>query len=415
MIRISILFFTTLTFSFGSLSLQEAQFSDYSKVLSQFDINDDFLKDKYLRKKINKYEKSKHTMIFNHLNKAYLLIPMLKQKIKSAGLPEELLYLAMAESNFLVRAYSKRKAAGLWQFMKYTGKTYGLRIDTYVDERKDVLKSTDAAITYLSHLHKKFGKWYLAVMAYNCGEGRVSWAIRKAKSKDLDKLLKTYSWKRRQFIPRETRDYLRKIVALSLIAKKIGFFTNDENYHLLNRGVSMPIVSVKVNSDIHIADVSKMLNMPYSELRSLNKHLLYNITPPGKKMSDIYIPYSRLVFFNENKKKLEKYKSSFRIHIVRKGDNLYDLGRGFGIPYKMIKVANGLTSNLLRLKQKLIIPIKHAGKHKASKKNIYYRVRSGDTLIRISKKFNIKMSSLFKLNSKSYSSTIKIGEKIYLR
>ena len=391
------------------------EYSTYSKILDKFDIEDSFLKDKYLRKKINKYEKSKDNMIFNHLNKAYLLIPMLKQKIKSAGIPEEILYLSMAESNFLVKAYSKKKAAGLWQFMPRTGRYYGLRIDTYIDERKDILKSTDAAIAYLKDLHNKFGKWHLAIMAYNCGEGRVRQAIRRAKGDTLDKLLKSHRWRKRQYLPSETRDYIRKIVALSIIANKIGFFTTDDNYHLLNRGVSMPIVPVKINSDIHISDVSKILNMPYPELRGLNKHLKYNITPPDNQMHKIYIPYSRLVIFNQNKKKLKQYKSTFRIHIVSKGDNLYDLGRAFGIPYKMITLANGLTSNTLKIKQKLIIPIKSGRMSYVPSQKIYYIIKRGDTLSKISRKFNVKISSLLKRNKKTRNGVIKIGEKIYIR
>lgn len=290
MIRVILFLFSLSSFLFPIFAVDNADHYTDSEILSKFDIDDSFLKDKYLIKKVNKYQKSKDSMIFNHLNKAYLLIPMLKHKIKSSGIPEEMLYLSMAESNFLVRAYSSARAAGLWQFMKPTGRHYGLRIDAYVDERRDILKSTDAAINYLQDLHKKFGKWYLAIMAYNAGEGRVRQAIRRAKSDNLKDLLKVYRWKRRQFIPRETRDYIRKIVALAITAKKIGFFTNDDNYHLLNRGVSMPIVPVKINSDIHISDVSKILNMPYAELVGLNKHLKYNITPPDNKMHKIYIP-----------------------------------------------------------------------------------------------------------------------------
>ena len=408
--------FSLSAFLFPIFAIDNADYYTNSDILSKFDIDNTFLKDKYLIKKINKYEKSKNNMIFNHLNKAYLLIPMLKQKIKSSGIPEEMLYISMAESNFLVRAYSKARAAGLWQFMSGTGRHYGLRIDAYIDERKDILKSTDAAIHYLQDLHKKFGKWYLAIMAYNAGEGRVRQAIRRAKSDKLEDLLKVYRWKKRQYIPGETRDYIRKIVALAIIAKKIGFFTNDDNYHLLNRGVSMPIVPVKINSDIHISDVSKILNMPYPELRELNKHLKYNITPPDKKMHKIYIPYSRLVFFNQNKDKLKKYKSSFRIYIVSKGDNLYDLGHAFSIPYKIIKMANGLKGNKLKIKQKLIIPIR-GDLELTSKpmKNIFYTVKKGDTLGKISKKFNVKMSSLRKRNNKIQSSMIKIGEKISIR
>lgn len=122
------------------------------------------------------------------------------------------------------------------------------------------------------------------------------------------------------------------------------------------------------------------------------------------------------MFFNQNKDKLKKHKSSFRIYIVSKGDNLYDLGHAFGIPYKVIKMANGLKSNLLKIKQKLIIPVR--GDLKLAYKprmDVFHTVKRGDTLGKISRKFGVKMSYLKKRNNKMKSTIIRIGEKIFVR
>ena len=173
--------------------------------------------------------------------------------IADAGIPDVFLYLAMAESNFSATAYSSAKAVGLWQFMPYTGKKFGLRIDDYVDERRDPIKSTRAAIEYLQSLHSEFGKWYLAAMAYNCGEGRVRRAIREAGSDDLRILLDA----NKKYVPRETRDYIRKIVAMAYLSNNPEFILENESDHLLNQGSSQTYTPVDVPGGTTLADVAK--------------------------------------------------------------------------------------------------------------------------------------------------------------
>ena len=160
------------------------------QLLESFDIEASFLYDRVLNKMRNSNVAIyKEKRFFQAMNEAYLFIPAVKNILAEYDVPPEFLFLAMAESHFSNRAYSKKRASGLWQSMPRTAKGYGLKIDEYVDERRDFIKSTRAAAKYLSHLHKRFGKWYLAAIAYNCGGGRLNHGIKKAKTDELSVLL----------------------------------------------------------------------------------------------------------------------------------------------------------------------------------------------------------------------------------
>ncbi|MDR1912317.1 MAG: lytic transglycosylase domain-containing protein, partial [Helicobacteraceae bacterium] len=145
---------------------------DRSALIS-LDVDESFLLDPEFQTMKSNFVFYRQETFMRILSDAYIYQPLIKQKIADAGLPPALVYMAMAESSFKPRAYSTAKAAGIWQFVPGTAKRYGLKVDSYVDERRDPIKSTDAAIRYLKDLYSQFGKWSLAIMAYNCGEGRV--------------------------------------------------------------------------------------------------------------------------------------------------------------------------------------------------------------------------------------------------
>ncbi|MDR3346013.1 MAG: lytic transglycosylase domain-containing protein, partial [Campylobacteraceae bacterium] len=171
------------------------------EVLKNLDIDTTFLQDRMFTSMKEDISLYRQKQFLKMLENGAKFIPMLRDMIHEAAIPDAFLYMAMAESGFSVKAYSKAKASGLWQFMAATAKKYNLVIDDYVDERRDPIKSTQAAIKYLNFLHASFGKWYLAAMAYNCGEGRVSRAIEKAGTDDLYVLLD----EKAKYLPSETR------------------------------------------------------------------------------------------------------------------------------------------------------------------------------------------------------------------
>ena len=211
----------------------------------------------------------------NHLKtvfqRAKLYIPVIKPILKEYGLPEELAYLPVIESGFNPFAVSPSGAVGLWQFMEFTAKKYGLRIDKFVDERRDVIKSTHAAAKYLKDLYEEFGNWELALAAYNCGEGCVR---RKTKGRDF--------WITKRNLPPETRKYVPAFFAILLIARDV------EKY-----GVKLPenseksITNKRISSMVTVKDMVNKLGIKESVFRDMNPHIKGDFIPAGTL---VYIP-----------------------------------------------------------------------------------------------------------------------------
>ena len=379
------------------------------KLLESFDIEPSFLYDPIMNKMRSRNTSiSKNKYFFKAMNDAYIFIPAIKNLLNKHNIPQEFLYLAMAESNFKIKAYSNKRASGLWQFMPSTGKLYNLKIDQYVDERRDLIKSTEAASRYLSSLHKRFGKWYLAAIAYNCGGGRLSRAIKDAGSDKLAILLD----EDKKYIPRESRYYIRKIVALTLIGNDEQFMLKSEYEYLLNRANAYSIATVKLPSGESLRRVATLLNIPLIELQKLNRHLKYDFVPPYKKDYDIYIPYIKLVEFKQNYFR-EPIQNIYKVHVVKSGDNLSYIGKKYGVSYKIIKDFNKLKNNNLRLKQKLIIPIESSRKIKKIDTKLHYMVRRGDSLESISKYHKVSIKNI-KLYNHIDGNLIKIGDRLKL-
>lgn len=376
-------------------------------ILDAFNISPYFLYDPIMnemRLENGSYTKGKR--FFKTMEEAYIFIPAIKNTLAKYNVPQEFLYLAMAESNFRTYAYSKKRAAGLWQFMPETGRYYDLKIDEYVDERRDLIKSTQAAAQYLSALHKRFGKWYLAAIAYNCGGGRLNQAIQEAHSDDLAVLLDP----KKKYIPRESRFYIRKIVALALIGGDEQYLLSSEYEYLLNRASAYSISTVELSSGESLSRVAKILNMPLKNLKKLNRHLKYDFVPPDVDSYEIYIPYLKLAEFKQ-KYRQEQIKNIYKIHVVTRGDNLSYIGKKYGVSYKVIKDFNKLKSNTLSLRQKLIIPIrKNSSQTKLDTKH-YHIVKKGDSLLSISKAYRVSVHNI-KLQNKLSSSMIRVGERL---
>ncbi len=395
---ISVLLFLQSSYAF---LVTQSNYKEQALVLKSFDIDSSFLKDEVflsMKENMDRYRTKHFLKVLENGNR---FVPYLRKMISEAGIPEAFLYLAMAESNFTPNAYSRARAVGLWQFMPYTARKFGLKIDRYVDERRDPVKSTKAAIKYLKYLHGMFGKWYLAAIAYNCGEGRLKRAIKRAKSDELSVLLDP----KKKYLPRESRLYIRKIVMMEALANSADFILENDSAYLLNRGTAETFAKVYVKSGTPLSAVAKSIGISLKELKSYNSHLRYDFTPPYGKEHYIYIPYDKQVAFKQNFDP-NSVKGKFYVHIVKRGDSLYKIGKRYGIGYKIIKDFNHLKSNILSLRQKLIIPV-------LKPTQIIYTIKKGDTIQKIARRYKVAVNSIMKRNHKK-SSKIKIGEKLVI-
>jgi membrane-bound lytic murein transglycosylase D len=210
---------------------------------------------------------------------------MIRSKLRKAGMPEDLVYLSMIESGFNPNARSRVNAVGLWQFMAPTARGYGLRVDEYVDERRDPEKSTDAALRYLRDLHDQLGSWYLAAAAYNGGDGRISRALaaetgRRKGESDED------FWRIRHRLPRETREYVPLMVAAALVGKEPGKYGLGD----VERWMPLRADTVQVPGGTELETVAQAAGVTEREVTRLNPHLVRKMTPPGKKAFAVRIP-----------------------------------------------------------------------------------------------------------------------------
>ena len=456
LLKISFIFFVSVTLNATLVSTSFIH--NDLKVLEELDINSNYITDYKLQKEFQKrlkYSKKRYTQ---KLNNAYLFVPQIKKVLKQNNIPSAFLYLVMAESNFILNASSNKSAKGLWQFIPQTANHYGLKTDYYIDERMDIVKSTQAAVKYLKVLHKMFGKWYLAAVAYNCGEGRVIEgltratidmycedvgykvcrkekkinkyrqiirdyqqkrvrfsqlnkvykAVKKWKYKpDIDQLLVVQKKVKRQYLPEESRQYIRKIISLAMMNNS-DFLIKDENTHLLNRGISDPIAHIDVKGGVLLKNVADVIGIKTKKLKELNQHIRRHILPLDKDTYRLYIPYSKLSRYNLNKDNLKS--TQYVVHKVKKGDTLASIGRKYKLNYKTIKKHNHLKSNLLSINQELLIPVDPD----VYKKDEQYIVKVGDTINKIALAHHIDYKKLMKDNNLK-TSMIKIGDKIVIK
>ncbi|WP_457596589.1 LysM peptidoglycan-binding domain-containing protein [Hydrogenimonas sp.] len=387
------------TFVTASLTTDPVYVDD-TKVLETLDIPPTFLRDPLFRElKIN-LTSVKRKEYLRMLERGRSYIPTLRKMIADSGIPQLFLYMAMAESHFDAHARSSAKAVGLWQFMPMTAKKYGLKIDRYLDERKDPVRSTEAAIRYLKHLHGMFGKWYLAALAYNCGEGRVQRAIAKAGSDDLHVLLD----EKRRYLPKESRNYIRKIVSMALVANNAQLCFTPKELKLFNPSDSERLVRVRVNGGETLEHIARQIGMEAKALKKLNPQFNYGFTPPIDG-AWVNIPLSRLERFKRDYRP-GKQKRMYLVHTVKKGETLSSIAYRYGIDYKMIASFNKIKKGRIYPRQELIIPIPKGSIH-------HYRVKPGDSIYKIARLFGVKVATIKRRNGLK-SDIIHVGDRLVI-
>ncbi len=396
-VLLTAIFFVNL---FASLDIG-GYYNKEIEILRSLEIDPSFVTNPDYAKIKNEFKRYQNSSFFDTKSDSFIYIPTIKRLMSEARVPQVFLFMAMAESNFSLHARSHKKAVGLWQFIPQTARKFGLRIDEYVDERKDPVKSTKAAIRYLKYLHAKFGRWYLAALAYNSGEGRVARAIKRAGSDRLDVLLNP----RKKYLPKESRRYIKKIITLALIAGDERYRLKKDFDYILNRGSAYSLAVVKAAAGDTLYDIAEAIKMDKKILSELNPHLKYGFVPPYAKRYDIYIPYLKLADYKSNYKPTDK-KRAFIVYKVKKGDSLAKIAKKYEISYKIIKDFNNKRSNRLKIGETLIIPI-------PKKSKIVYRVKKGDTMLKIAKKYGVSVAKLKKINDKK-GTLLRVGERLVI-
>ncbi len=257
-----------------------------------------------------------------YLSRSRKYIPSMKKLLKEHGLPEDLVYIALIESGFEPSAYSRSKASGPWQFISQTGKRYGLKVNWWVDERRDPEKSTVAAAKHLKDLYERFECWYLAAAGYNAGEYKIVKAMKRYRTEDFW-LLTNY-----QYLKRETKNYVPQMIAAALIAK------DPEKYGFTDVEYQEPLryESVKVPDLTGLSLVAKACETSLEEIKDLNPEILRGVTPPDEPDYEIKIPFGKKDVFLKNFESLQPVESfQFKTHSVKNGETLAGIAKVYRV------------------------------------------------------------------------------------
>jgi membrane-bound lytic murein transglycosylase D len=369
-----------------NVSLQKSRLK-FQFALQQTETMSDFY-DYYARDKKDVFQK--------WLKRAEKYLPYIHKVFQDQGLPDDLIFLPLAESAFNPWAYSPAGAAGLWQFMPNTARHYGLKVDWWVDERRDPYKATHAAASYLKKLHTQFDDWYLALAAYNAGEGTISRALKRSGTEDYFALTK-----QSRYLKRETCKYVHKMMAILCIVqnlRKLGFETIDWS-------TPNEPVSVAIPGGIDLRAFSHSLGLDWDEFRNWNPFFRRTVSPPDREMR-ISLPQEQIKAAKQylQKNRTVRYAGCFR-YTIRSGDSWWKLSRRYNIPIRTLKGFNKKSSNLLKPGQNVLIPgyQERAGGARAemegSRWPLEYRVQAGDTLCSIASRFKVAVSALRQRNN----------------
>ena len=312
---------------------------------------------------------------------------MISRVLKEEGLPQDLIYLAQAESAFQPLALSRAGARGIWQFVAYRGQEYGLRHTWWIDERQDPEKATRAAAQHLRDLYKLYGDWYLAMAAYNCGPGNVQKGIERTGYADFWELYK------RNVLPRETKNYVPIIIALTLIAKDAAHYNIQAEPE-----VPVPTDVVKPGHAIDLRLVAETIDTDVETLRSLNPSLLRLATPDDPSF-ELHLPQGTAEKFSAEIADIPPEKwVSWRRHRVESGETIASVARKYHVTPMAVADANSLERNAeLEAGEKLIIPATQP-QSETKRRLVSYRVRRGDTFLGIADRFSVSADDLRKWN-----------------
>ncbi|MDD2888778.1 MAG: transglycosylase SLT domain-containing protein [Aliarcobacter sp.] len=441
-------FFITILFLVSTLFANTTNDIDL-KILKDLGIESSFIYNKSLQSTFDEYSSSENISYYNNLlRKSSLNAQIVRSEIESENIPDAAFFIPMLESSFVNQTNGKNSPGGLWQFIPGTATNLGLRNDEFIDERLDLHKSTDAASSYLKKYYKKFNKWYLALLAYNCGEGTVAEGVARASldrylelnpemsnaesiknykrmlsdyraSKKgfsdlyivLNKFKSSYSFdylvennSKNKYISEASLTYLKKIIVFSMIAERDLFKSIDKK-------AKYKLVKVKAHKGLQLKSLANIIDMNYNEFRTINKHIKKDVLPIDSKVYNIYIPQEKLDVYNQkiimikpvNEAKVVDSKVIKKVQDDKKSIKTTDNKKDNTSTDKKV-IENKKNSKVV---DKKTVDKKQVDNNKQT---IYY-IKKGDSLESIAKKYNVSLKKLKSDNNKK-SNSLKIGEKI---
>lgn len=363
-----------------------------------------------------------------YLERSARYIPLMKATFRERGMPDELAYVAMIESGFSPTAFSHASAVGYWQFIRETGKRYNLRIDQFVDERRDPILSTQSAASYLDSLYSIFGDWHLSLSAYNAGERRILRAVMKYRTRNFWELSKI-----RRALPRETDNYIPKYIAAVMIAKnpaQYGFTDIDFQ-------PAFTFDSVVIDKPVSLELLAKELNVSFADIKRMNPRYKSDYVPVyADRVNAVRVPVGMKDMAVAILPKILSqaplhYVSEFDYYKVQRGDTLSHIARRYRTSVARIRDLNNFSSRtLIRIGQRVKVPDgggftvvkkkndKVVGRAFASRDTIakskVHVVRRGDNLSTIAKKYRTSVSQIARVNSLRNHSKIVIGTELVI-
>lgn len=415
---------------------------------------------------IDLYIKQRRERVRVMLTLSDYYFPMFEEIFDRYQIPQELKYMAIIESALNPRAVSRAGATGIWQFMYYTGKRYGLTINSLVDERRDPYLSTEAAARFMKDLYNIFQDWTLVIAAYNCGPGNVNKAIRRSGGK------RNY-WDIYYYLPRETRGYVPAFIAAAYV------MTYHEKHNLKPVPVDFALSNdtLHINHRLHLKQVSEVLNLPVNQVRDLNPQYKYDIIPGDGKTYILRLPqtasmqfigledsiytWKDSIYFNKENMIVNPTARNYRLpelpsdrytkytYTIKPGDNLGFISMWYNVRISDLRYWNNIRSNMIRAGQRLVVyvPNSRASKYKdidqlsfadkqarigktvssavtvsspvtydSSVDYITYKVRPGDTLWDIARLYpGVTDSDIAKLNNLKYGASIRPGQVLRIK
>jgi membrane-bound lytic murein transglycosylase D len=360
------------------------------------------------------FQNRQRTTFRKWLERSGRYVPHIQAELKKAGLPLDLAYLPMIESGYSLTAYSSARAAGPWQFIRSTGTHYGLTVNAYLDERRDPVLSTAAAIAFLSDLHKEFNNWPLAVAAYNAGGGKIRHGLRRYKVDNF------WDLAQHRYLQDETKLYVPKLIAAIIIAKDPAAygFTDIKYQAPLEYEIAM------VPRWTSLRSVTVASNIDYDTLHNLNRQLRKRITPPDAASYPLKVPVGKKDIIAQNLHRVYPLVTTeYKTHVVKGNDTMGGVCRKYNIEKLTLLKTNNLTSARLQEGQRLRIPYqttKYVLWNKdgsppmaaADTSLVLHKIRPGETVSVISKKYGVPMHMIAVWNDLDNIAKIRAGQKL---